>query len=93
MKDILIPNIQTLKIENPELSIIITWDFNTPYPNDRIQIEDFRKSTNLTCHVDEPTHCNGGTLDLCFSIISMLTITLCPVWFTDHFLMGIQIST
>ncbi len=49
------------------------------------------KIHDLKIHIEEPSHFNGGTLDLCFSDLSVLLCTLSPKWFTDHFLMAIQI--
>ncbi len=62
------------------------------YPNDCDQIELLFIKYGLNQYVNEPSHINGGTLDLCFTD-NISKIALYPMWFTDHFLICIQIDT
>ncbi len=71
----------------------ILGDFNCSYPNDRNQMQLLFNQYGLKQHVYEPTHINGGTLDLCFTDNNISDIALYPLWFTDHFLLCLKFRT
>ena len=66
-------------------------DFNTPFIHDRIQIGQLFMQYQYFPFINEATHFNCGTLDLCFSNKENIIIDLHALWVTDHFMYSIPI--
>ncbi len=92
LSEIMDTYVQEYKILHAIDTVVIMGDFNTPYVKDRMQIEQLFRQYQYISHKHEPTHFNGGTLDLCFSNKENTKVFLQALRFTDHYIMSIQIS-